>query len=520
MKNQNEDKNLEKKQQKATRNKAEKETGKPSVKERIHSKNFKHGTLSTLFSIGFIVVIVLINVIFSALTDRFPSMDIDLTKNSVNTLSDDAIKVVDAVDNKTVINILASETDANVGEYTQVVSLAKKMAERNSNITVQFVDLDENPTFKNKYEGENISAYNVVVETDKRYRVVTTSDLFPTEMDQNTYQQVYYQDVDSQLASAVSAVNADTLPVVAFDTGHQETGTEGYRSLLESNNFEVKEFNLLTDEIPEDAQMVVLNIPQSDLSDAEIEKLDKFLNSGEKHQDSTLMLLYYPGMPEVSNIESYINEWGLSVKPNQIVYENDTSSQYMANPSYLLMSPSSALDLEGSEDYGYILVPETSPVDILFETRGGVTTYPLFNTSEKSELYAPNEDGTKLEKVEGSEGSHSVGVLAQKVYNDNEEQKSYYSNVVVMGSGAMIVESFLNTNTFGNSKYMVDIARYGTGTTGIEAAVPSNKQQSIVPDITMSSSMMNWMGLGFFTVIFPLLILATGLVVFLKRRHL
>ena len=129
MKNQNEDKKLEKKQQKAARNKAEKETGKPSVKERIHSKNFKHGTLSTLFSIGFIVVIVLVNVIFSVLTDRFPSMDIDLTKNSVNTLSDDAIKVVDAVDNKTVINILASETDANVGEYTQVVSLAKKMAE-------------------------------------------------------------------------------------------------------------------------------------------------------------------------------------------------------------------------------------------------------------------------------------------------------------------------------------------------------------------------------------------------------
>ena len=32
--------------------------------------------------------------------------------------------------------------------------------------------------------------------------------------------------------------------------------------------------------------------------------------------------------------------------------------------------------------------------------------------------------------------------------------------------------------------------------------------------------MMNWMGLGVFTIVFPILVLATGLVVFLRRRHL
>ena len=84
----------------------------------------------------------------------------------------------------------------------------------------------------------------------------------------------------------------------------------------------------------------------------------------------------------------------------------------------------------------------------------------------------------------------------------------------------MIVQNFLEASTFGNAKYLVDIARYGTGTTGVEAAVPSNKQQSITTDITMSSSMMNWMGLGVFTIVFPILVLATGLVVFLRRRHL
>lgn len=526
MKNQNEgqEKKVEKENRKAERQAARsekrKQEGKRSFKDVVKSKNFKHGTLSTLLSIGFVVVIVLVNVIFSALTDRFPSMNIDLTKNSTNTLSEEAIKVVDSVKEKTVINILTSENNANNGEYAQVVALANKMAERNSNITVQFTDLDQNPTFKSQYDDENISSYNVVVESEKRYRVVTTDDLFPSEVDQSTYQQVYYQDVDSQLASAVSAVNAESLPVAAFDTAHNESGAAGYRSLLESNNFEVVEFNLLTEEIPENAQYIVLSVPQTDLSEAEVEKLDDFLNDQEDLKDRTVMFIYYPGMTEVSNLESFINEWGLSVETGRIVYDNDANHQYMSEPSYLLMTPESSLDLEGSEDYGYVLIPEANPIDILFETRSGVTTYPLFKTSEQGVIYKPNEEKSALEKIEGSEGSHCVGALAQRVFNDNEAQKSYYSNVVVLGSGSMIVQNFLEANTFGNAKYLVDIARYGTGTTGVEAAVPSNKQQSMTTDITMSSGMMNWMGLGVFTIVFPILVLVTGVVVFLRRRHL
>ena len=522
MKNQNEgqEKKVEKEnkraERKAARDEKRAQEGKRPFKEIVKSKNFKHGTLSTLLSIGFVVVIVLVNVIFSALTDRFPSMNIDLTKNCTNTLAEEAVKVVDYVKEKTVINILASENNANSGEYAQVVALANKMAERNSNITVEFTDLDQNPTFKSKYDDENISSYNVVVESEKRYRVVTADDMFPTELDQSTYQQVYYQDVDSQLASAVSAVNAESLPVAAFDTAHNESGAAGYRSLLESNNFEVVEFNLLTEEIPENAQYIVLSVPQTDLSEAEVEKLDNFLNDQEDLKDRTVMFVYYPGMTEVSNLEAFINEWGLSVETGRMVVENDSASYY-SRPDYLLMSANTDLDLEGtSSDYGYLLVPQANPVDILFESRSGVTTYPLLSSSDSSVLYG----AATGEVIDETKRSYCVGALAQRVFNDNEEQKSYYSNVVVLGSGSMIVQNFLEASTFGNAKYLVDIARYGTGTTGVEAAVPSNKQQSITTDITMSSSMMNWMGLGVFTIVFPILVLATGLVVFLRRRHL
>ncbi|MFR1479082.1 MAG: hypothetical protein ACLSB9_26970 [Hydrogeniiclostridium mannosilyticum] len=74
-------------------------------------------------------------------------------------------------------------------------------------------------------------------------------------------------------------------------------------------------------------------MPQTDLSEAEVEKLDNFLNDQEDLKDRTVVCLL-PGMTEVSNLEAFINEWGLS-ETGQIVYDNDANHQYMKVPSYL-----------------------------------------------------------------------------------------------------------------------------------------------------------------------------------------
>ena len=71
-----------------------------------------------------------------------------------------------------------------------------------------------------------------------------------------------YPMVDSALASAVGSVNADTLPLAVFDTGHNEMlDTTLYKNMLTSSNFETQEINLLTDGIPENAQLFCLGHP-------------------------------------------------------------------------------------------------------------------------------------------------------------------------------------------------------------------------------------------------------------------
>ena len=110
-------------------------------------------------------------------------MNLDLTEGHVNTLSDSAAEIASNVQNPTTIYIMASEdiakSDTLLAEYgikySQVSALAEKMAERNSNISVEYIDLDQNPAFASEYQDDGLMTADVLVKTDKRYRVLACS---------------------------------------------------------------------------------------------------------------------------------------------------------------------------------------------------------------------------------------------------------------------------------------------------------------------------------------------------------
>ena len=73
---------------------------------------------------------------------------------------------------------------------------------------------------------------------------------------------------------------------------------------------------------------------------------------------------------------------------------------------------------------------------------------------------------------------------------------------------------------FGNSEYLSDLMKYATDTDGSEVSVLTERVQTNILDITASQGTIVMLGLGVFTVGLPVVILAMGLVIFLKRRHL
>lgn len=497
---------------------------KHSFKEFMKSSKFKHGGVSTAFTAGFIIVIILINVIVGVLGDKYPSMNLDLTKGNTNSLSTQALQVVSKVKVPTTIYIMATELQTKGDQilteygikYSQVGALAAKIAEKNANIKVEYIDLDKNPTFANTYKVDNIIAGDVIIKTDKRYRVLAYTDLFDVLQNSEGTDYNTFSMVDSALASGLNSAIADTVSLVTFDTGHGEAiDTVTYKKLLANNAFESKDVNLLTDSIPDKTQMLVLGCPSTDYTETEIKKLDAFMSSTTLASDRSLMVTFNPDQKEMPNLAVFLKEWGIEV-PQAVIAESDQSKVFSStDASYILSNVQTTLSLtEKTTDYGYVITPVCNPINQLFASKGNKTTYSLAKSNETSYLVTSKTKSTDTPE----KAAYNTGVLSQDSVKVGD--KTYKANVIALGSTMMFNTEILSVNSLGNAKYAVDLSRYATGTTNAATAITATPLQTNVADITLNTALSSLLGIGVFTLLIPLLIAITGICVYYKRRHL
>lgn len=496
-----------------------------AVKTAVHKEKFKHGSLAVVFTVVFIAVIIVINVLVSALTTRFPSMNFDLTKEGLNTLSDEATDVAKEIVNETTIYIIGSE-DAIRGDevysnyslkYSQVANLADRLHELNDKIKVEYIDPDMNPQFISDYAGDSLTTGKVMVKTDKRHKTLAVTDLFSIQQDSSTGQYNYYSKVDGALANALYLVNLDTVPVVAFATGHNEMLTVSdnlstFTGMLNDNNFEVKEFNMLTDEIPEDASIVVLGMPTTDYTSDELSKLEAYLGDEKMASSRTLYVMTAPnaGWSSMPNLSSFLAEWGMEPQSQEVLESNTNNTLY--NMPYAIFA--NVTDSVLSKTYDNVVKVQAAPVKRLFTANNDISTYSVIETSDTAYL---SNDEKVLETPETD--TYTILAFAQR-YMDN--QGKICANVVVDGCAADFYDgsSLLGNSTFGNKDVTLDLIKNLTGTTDTRVGLTVNQTQTNTMDISASSAVTWSIGMMLFTIVVPVAVLVIGLVIFLRRRHL
>lgn len=494
---------------------------KKSLGKMLRSNKFKRGGMATLMTVVFIAIVIVFNILVGLLTSRFPSLNLDLTAQKINTLSDQAERVAGEVQNDTTIYLIGAEERyrkdniyASYGlHYSQVANLAEKLQEASSKISVEFIDPDTNPGFISQYSAENLMTGDVLVRTEKRYKVLSLTDLFGQRTDSSTGSSVTYSKADSALAAAIEVVNMDEVPVVAMATGHGEMLGEGdtsaFRSLLEQQNFEIREINILTDEIPEDTQILMIPTPTTDYTAEELDKLRAYLNDETREQQLGLFITFYAKQPQLPNLNSFLEEWGISVGEGMVV-ETDTSRMAAANASFILADASD--EVIGSE-YSNLVVAMSRPITLLFEGNADIKTQALWTTSDTAYVYF---DGDTDENPETSQ--QNVAAISAKYASVNG--KNLRRNLVVFGSTHVFTDTFISATAYGDSTYISDLMKYCTGTDGSKVSVYTETVQTNVRDVAASQGTIVLLGLGVFTVGIPLAILVAGLVIFLKRRHL
>ena len=490
------------------------------MKSFFNSNKFKHGTMASVFIVLFVAVIVVVNVIVSMLGDRFPSMDIDLTPNKLNTLSETAGETAKDATLKTEIILVGTEEQykenqlyANYGiEYSQVASIAEKMREANpEKISVEYVDPDLNPTLMSEYASDALGTGKVLVRSEARSKVLSVIDLFSVSQNQQTGKTQSFSMVDGALANAVHVVNLDFVPVIAVATGHQEMfeaeGRASFDELVNDNGFDVVEFNLLTEEIPEDARVLFLATPNTDYSKEEIAKIEAFLDV--RDEDRTLLVSSHPTQADTPSLDYLLAEWGIKVGDG-VIAETDESKHMTQSPSFIITDYVGTL--YEAQEYPLLLSAEASPIEFLFDANNDIGTEAIVRTSDTAYV---SLDGKLKENPETA--SYITTGMAYR-YN-NIEGDNTKTHVIVTGDTIPFFGDFIGNSAFSNRDYLTDMLKYATNIHDDNVGIYVEQTETNVIDIVAPMSTIRFIGFTIFTVTIPLVLLAVGLVVFLRRRH-
>ncbi len=435
--------------------------------------------------------------------DKFP-LKVDLTANKLFELTDETKEYLNTLENEVRIIVLSDEStfDSNVKE------ILTKYQYASDNVKVEYVDIYKNPTFALKYSADGqIDAKSIIIESDNRFKIVSYESLY--DIDKNY--SIYNMNAERELTSAVIYVTANTIPKVTFIDGHDETSYAQFENLFKNNGVDVAYTNLSIEEIDKDTRYFVICSPKRDFSVEEIAKLEAFMENGGT-LDKHLIVLLDPQDYNLTNLEGFLKEWGIGVQHKLIADEDN----------FVAGNPSSIVASYGENDittplYNKKLAtvcPSSTPLEILFTEKDEMVTSLLLASSDKS--YAKTDIlGSDLSYQDGdAKGQMPIAAMSYKTRY--EQSNPHYAGVIVIGSSSMAADNLLTEANFANADFFVNIINYLGGDKNVVNITYKDISEPAM-GITNGAAV-TWAVI--FVVVIPLVILAIGLAIWLRRRHL
>ncbi len=450
-----------------------------------------------------IVAIIIVNVLVGAVASKV-NLKIDMTKDNILSFSDATKDTLANLDSK--INVYSlipdDESSSIVNQLREIIEKYSKMS---SNINYQVIDTEKNPEFVQKYAntGESVSIYSVIFESDKRHKIVDLNDAISIDSTGS----VEYISAEKLFTSAIMYVISDKTTKVGVVEGHGEIASASYfEGLLKDEGYVVESVNLLTDDIPHDVNMLIVTTPEKDFDASEIEKIDLFLDGG-----NSIQVLMAPTIAKLDNLYSYLAEWGVEFKPGYIAETN--KNNYYQSQLFLIPEMVES-DVTSDLKAGNMMLLYPTSRGINDNSNPYIIEQVLVTTSDKaivkSDVNEVVTDGQISAGANDFVEKSNLAVILEKQLNDNKSAKMFVS-----GSIQFIQQSLITSNFANNDFYMNTIASLTDNQTNIYIRA----KDVSTPYIAISAL---W-GLifGALTVIvIPLAFLITGLVVWMRRRHL
>lgn len=474
-----------------------------SIQKRRYSvsgKGIRLGAYSVMGIVAAAVVTVLINLGLNYVPDQYTAFDV--TANKLYTLTEDTKERIGGLEEDVHIYVMADEAakDEDLDKTLQQIKGLSK------HVKVSYVDPLANPKFYYNYTEEEPVNNSLIVEGPKRNAVIDYNDIYQYEMSYATYQYtVTGYDGEGQILSAIARVTTEEHPKFYLIMGHDELAfEESFLKTLTKENLAYENLNLNTvDEIPEDAQGIIIHAPAGDYSEDDVEKILGYLDRG----GNALIVPVWTNT-EMDRFAQILDYYGVSLVDGLIIEED--RERYYQIP-YWLFPEVEESDVTGRVSGGSVFVPYASGLeyeedaDDLFYTPFLMTSSSAFS---KQDIFDGEDYSRSADAVDGPfviglgvEKSVGEGVVSQVVFVSSEQIFTSSADKVVPGYNMKLFGSIVSSLAEHESSVSVPVKYFDIG--------------------YLTFSARTVYVVGFLSIIvLPLGCLVVGLVIWLRRRRL
>ncbi|MGH7309049.1 MAG: GldG family protein [Candidatus Rokuibacteriota bacterium] len=435
-----------------------------------------------------VVLLLGITVLVQVLSYRHNARQ-DLTETRRHSLSAQTVEILKAL--KTDVNAVAFFRSDQPGK--RVAEDLFKQYERHggSRFTWRVVDPDREPGLARRYAVESYGT--IVLETKERSEKVTDAE-------------------EEKLTNGLVKLTREGKRVVYVLQGHGErelgnTDRPGFseaKTAMERANYEVKPLVLARqDTVPDDAAVIVLPGPRTELLPPELDALDKYLGGNGK-----VLAMLDPGIVggvQVEGLKRLLARYGFELGDNLIIELNPMGRLFGIGPEVPIVQQYETHPITRDLAGITTLFPVARSVGSAKTPPGGVNVQPLARTSPESwgeTDRASLQAGQVKPDPSDPKGPLSVVAVATK---DK-------ARVVVVGTSNLAANQFLNLQ--GNRDFFLNTVSWLAEQEDLISIRPKDSKQSPIFLTSQQAQMVFLLPV----VVVPGLVLVGGVLTFIRRR--
>lgn len=461
---------------------------------------------AALTTVAVLVCVILLNLIVQVISEKKP-IKLDMTRERIYEFSDQTKSAMEQLSSEVDVYALIPESLSN--KYIDYVrEYLSKYSALSDQFKVSYIDPYNDPSFVKKYEsnGDTIEVGSIIVTCGDKFKVVSFNDLYS-----QTQTNAVYIDMERKITGAVIQVTGSGNKMnILFTEGHSEDACSNLTELFKNEGYSCNTVNLSSASIGDDTSLLVIAAPTKDFTAAEIDAIDNYADKG----GDILFLAPQPGMEIPSTLAKYLADWGITIE-NDYVIESNATRAYRSPYGGTIPAP----EMQSCDFTDNLIKQKISflaPIPRSITVNENNTYSAQIQSILKTSSDSWGKVDLSAQSAEYAEGDHKgpldVGVLTVRYNSENQA-----ANMLVLGSLAAVeTDGILTQSNYANGDFMLNSVAYMTESSSALDIHPKSVSDSMLTITQAQATVVSILVL----VVLPLLIIAAGVVVFIRRRNL